>query len=70
MGVRAGENLLDWHTETIRNLSQALMEYLTEEQPLLARPADLNEFVHEVNQLQNDVANLEIRVGALINKPQ
>lgn len=66
--VQAGENLVHWHTETIRNLSQTLMEYFTEEQPLLAKPADVHEFIQEVNGLQDNVANLERRVEALINR--
>src|SRR5690349_5840440 len=42
--VRAGENLAHWHNETLHNLSQALMEYLTEEQPVLAKPIDMHAF--------------------------
>lgn len=67
--VQAGENLVLWHTETIRNLSQTLMEYFTEEQPLLAKPVDVHEFFQEVNGLHDHVANLERRVEALINRP-
>jgi len=68
--VQAGENLVHWHTETIRNLSQTLMEYFTEEQPLLAKPVDVHEFFQEVNGLRDNVANLERRVEALINRPR
>ena len=67
--VRSGESLLRWHTVTVRNLSQTLLEYLTEEQPLLARPRDMHEFIDEVNALRGEAANLEIRVKALTNKP-
>jgi ubiquinone biosynthesis protein UbiJ len=67
--VRSGESLLRWHTVTVRNLSQTLLEYLTEEQPLLARPRDMHEFINEVNALRGEAANLEIRVKALANKP-
>jgi ubiquinone biosynthesis protein UbiJ len=54
-----------WHTETIRNLSQTLVEYLTEEQPLLAKPIDMHELIREINALQDDAAQLEERVKAL-----
>src|SRR5687768_9917180 len=47
--VRAGESLIQWHNETLHNLSQALMEYLIEEQPVLARPTDMQIFSHEVS---------------------
>jgi ubiquinone biosynthesis protein UbiJ len=66
--ARTGESLLHWHSGTVRNLSQTLLEYLTEEQPLLARPTDMHEFVNEVNALRGEAANLEIRVKALTNK--
>ena len=64
--TQAGQNLVYWHTETILNLLQTLMEYWTEEQPLLAKPVDLHEFIREVDALQNETAHLEQRINALI----
>lgn len=66
--VRAGENLVHWHNETLHNLSQALTEYLTEEQPVLAKPTDMRTFANEVSGLQDQVSRLELRVESLINK--
>lgn len=63
--VRAGEGLMHWQTETARNLWQALVEYLTEEQPLLAKSMDMHEFIREVNTLRNHAASLEMRLNAL-----
>ena len=63
--VEAGDRLVHWHTETIRNLSQTLVEYLTEEQPLLAKPIDMHELIREINALRDDAAQLEERVKAL-----
>lgn len=63
--VQTGDRLVHWHTETIRNLSQTLVEYLTEEQPLLAKPIDMHELIHEVNALRDNTAQLEERVKAL-----
>lgn len=63
--VQTGNSMMQWHTETARNLSQALMEYWTEEQPLLAKPTQIREFIGAVNALQNDVAQLEKRIKAL-----
>ena len=36
--VQAGESLMQWQTETFQNMLQTSKEYLTEEQPLLAKP--------------------------------
>ena len=66
--AQAGHSLVHWHTETIRNILQTLMEYWTEEQPLLAKPASLHEFIREVNVLQDEAARLEQRVNSLIAK--
>ncbi|SEK87990.1 ubiquinone biosynthesis accessory factor UbiJ [Nitrosovibrio tenuis] len=66
--AQAGQSLVHWHTDTIRNLLQTLMEYWTEEQPLLAKPAKLHEFIREVDALQNEAAHLEQRVNALAAK--
>lgn len=63
--VQAGSRLVHWHSETIRNLSQTLVEYLTEEQPLLAKPIDMHELTHEIDVLRDDAAQLEERVKAL-----
>jgi ubiquinone biosynthesis protein UbiJ len=49
-------------------LSQALTEYLTEEQPVLAKPTDMRTFADEVSGLQDHVSKLELRVEGLINK--
>jgi ubiquinone biosynthesis accessory factor UbiJ len=63
--VRSGRNLVHWHADTIRNLSQALVEYWTEERPVLAKPANLRNFIREVESLQDKTAYLEKRVNAL-----
>jgi ubiquinone biosynthesis protein UbiJ len=63
--VGAGEGLMHWQTETARNLWQALVEYLTEEQPLLAKSMDMHEFIREVNTLRSHAASLEMRLNAL-----
>ena len=63
--VQTGNSLAQWHTETARNLSQALAEYWTEEQPLLAKPTQIGEFIGAVGTLQEDVARLEKQVEKL-----
>jgi ubiquinone biosynthesis protein UbiJ len=68
--TRAGENLVHWHSVAAQSLSQSLVEYLTEEQPLLAKPADMRRLVREAGDLQEDVTHLEMRVEALMNRPR
>lgn len=63
--VQAGDNLLQWHTDTLRNLSQTLAEYWVEEQPLLARPIYIRKFIADVNALRDDVECLEKRIEKL-----
>jgi ubiquinone biosynthesis protein UbiJ len=68
--TQAGENLVHWHSEAVQSLSQSLAEYLTEERPLLAKPADMRRFAREADDLHKQAINLEIRVEALMNRPR
>lgn len=65
--VKASEDLKQWHNKTIRNLSETLVEYWTEEQPLLAKSVHVHEFIIEVGALKSDVEQLEKRIEK-INK--
>ncbi|HEX5339097.1 MAG TPA: hypothetical protein VFW53_11730 [Gallionella sp.] len=47
------------------NLSHAAAEFLTEEQPVLAKPTQVTAFMHQVDALRDDVARLELRVRRL-----
>jgi ubiquinone biosynthesis accessory factor UbiJ len=47
------------------NLTNAATEYLTEENPLLAKPQQISAFMHQVDMLRDDVARLEQRIGRL-----
>ena len=49
------------------NLSQAFAEYWTEERPLVAKSAHINQFVQQVDKLRDDVARLEQRINRLSN---
>ncbi|MDE2366437.1 MAG: ubiquinone biosynthesis protein [Betaproteobacteria bacterium] len=66
--AQAGQSLVHWHTGTVYNLLQTLMEYWTEEHPLLAKPAHLREFIREVGTLRDGAAHLEQRINALARK--
>ncbi len=60
--VQTSKDIKYWHSETIRNLSEALAEYWLEEQPLLAKSCHTIEFIDEVNALNKEVEQLEIRI--------
>ena len=51
------------------NLAQAAAEYLTEERPLLAKPAQVDAFMRQVDTLRDDIARLAVRVRRLSDSP-
>lgn len=51
------------------NLAQAAAEYFTEEQPLIAKPQQINSFMQQVDTLRDDMARLEQRIKALSSNP-
>ncbi|MEK7738064.1 MAG: hypothetical protein AAB319_09965 [Pseudomonadota bacterium] len=54
-----------WQAQAARNLAENFAEYLTEEQPMLAKPAAVTDFTEKVGQLRADLARLEQRVARL-----
>ena len=60
-----GRAFAAWQREAVMRLAENLAEYWTEEQPLLARPADVEDFCRNVDTLRDDVARLEKRVERL-----
>ena len=63
--VEQGRRFATWNREAAEKLAQNLAEYWIEEQPLLARPADVRQFLACVDQLRDDLARLEKRIEAL-----
>jgi len=63
--AEGGRAFAAWQGEAATRLAQNLAEYLTEEQPLLARPADLDKFLREADALREDAARLEKRIERL-----
>jgi ubiquinone biosynthesis protein UbiJ len=63
--TEGGRALAAWQKEAATRLAQNLAEYLTEEQPLLARPADVASFLREVDRLGEDARRLEKRIESL-----
>jgi len=66
--VEQGRRFAAWNREAAEKLAQNLAEYWIEEQPLLARPADVRQFLTDVDQLRDDLARIEKRIGTLTKK--
>jgi len=63
--VAGGKTFASWQREAATRLAENFAEYWTEEQPLLARPADVENFCREIGALRDDAARLEKRVGRI-----
>ena len=50
---------------SLLNLAQAASEYLTEEQPVLAKPPQIYSYMQQVDTLRDDIARLEQRIKRL-----
>lgn len=66
--VQAGKTLDQWRAQSFDNLARSFAEYWTEEQPLIARARDVEQFNREVDQLRDDVARLEKRLEQFLNR--
>ena len=66
--VTEGRRFAAWNRETAEKLAQNFAEYWTEEQPMLARPAEVRQFLADADQLRDDLARLEKRVDILSRK--
>jgi ubiquinone biosynthesis protein UbiJ len=60
-----GRAFAAWQRDAALRLAENFAEYWTEEQPLLAPPADLESFRREVDALRDDTARLEERIERL-----
>ena len=63
--VKEGKRFATWNREAAEKLAQNFAEYWIEEQPLLARPAEVRQFLTDADQLRDDLARLEKRIAAL-----
>jgi ubiquinone biosynthesis accessory factor UbiJ len=60
-----GKAFAEWQREALQRLAENLAEYWTEEQPLLARPGDVEKFCRDTDALRDDAARLEKRIERL-----
>ncbi len=66
--IKAGESLFQWHINLVKNLSDTLGEYWSEEQPIVAKPGDLRNFFRQTEEVRNNLDQLETRINRLIQK--
>ena len=63
--VGGGRKLARWHQRQATNLARNVAEYLTEENPTIARRADVADFCAQSAALATEVAALEARITRL-----
>ena len=63
--AESGRTLQRWAQASGGNLAHSFAEYWTEEQPLIAAKQDVARFNADVDQLRDDTARLEKRIGLL-----
>ena len=63
--VLTAETLQRWGVQATDNLARSFTEYWTEERPLIANAADLEQFNRDVDRLRDDIARLEKRLEYL-----
>lgn len=63
--VQTVKNQTDNVQHAAKNLAETAAEYWTEENPMIVKPAQLAEFVAQVDVLRDDVARLAQRIGRL-----
>ena len=60
--VTGTKEFVGWQQQAAQNLAANLAEYFTEEQPLIAKQADIAAFSADIDRLRDDVARLEKRL--------
>lgn len=60
--VKGGHGFAAWQQQAAQNFAANLAEYFTEEQPLIAKQADIAAFSADIDRLRDDVARLEKRL--------
>lgn len=62
---QGAQQLVRWHLRTARNFALNIADYLTEENPAVAKRADLSRFVAAVNDIRDDCTGFEQRLRKL-----
>jgi len=64
--TQTGESLLQWQVSLFKNLSDSFAEYVAEEKPLVTKNSASRHFSQQVDALQNDLDQLELRIDRLV----
>lgn len=64
----AGKDLFAWQREALQRTAENIADYLTEENPRLARRAEFDQFKRDLKELEANLASIENRFDAL-HKP-
>jgi len=62
---RAGRAAASLPGAVAQSFARSSRQFLTEEQPVLARPDEVSAFIHEIDHLRDDAERLEIRIARL-----
>lgn len=65
--VSTAKSMREWRKDATARLGENVREYLTEERPALVPRRDMQEFLHEVDAVRDDIARLEKRLARLGN---
>ena len=63
--VDGAKQFAGWQKQTAQNFAENVVEYLTEEQPVIARRVAIADFSSDIDRLRDDVARLEKRLQRL-----
>jgi ubiquinone biosynthesis protein UbiJ len=63
--TQASEHFMQWQAGNVHRISRAIAEYCTEESGFLTKPAAIEQFAHDVQNLQLDTEQLEQRLNRL-----
>ena len=67
--VNTAEKLWGWRKQSLFGFAQTLVEYWTEERPLLAKSLPVQKFIRDVDTLRDDAERLEKRIARLERQP-
>ena len=63
--VSTARGLAQWGRQSAENVTQSIQEYLTEEQPVIAKTTQVEKFIRDVDDVRDAVARLEKRLEKL-----
>jgi len=66
--VETGRVFQRWGAQSVEGIARSFSEYWTEEQPLIVRAREVEEFNRDVDTLRDDAARLEKRIAILLDR--